>query len=409
MRKIPELLMPVGGPANLPVALRFGADAVYLGSEALSLRAKADNFNDSSLADAVRMTHAAGKRLYLTVNIFAHQDDLKDAEVLFAMIAGWDDRPDAFIISDPGIFRLAVRRCPDVPVHISTQASLCNSEACLFWYDQGVRRIVLARELTLKEIRSLHEALPPDMELEAFVHGSMCMSYSGRCLISNYLSGRDANRGLCTQPCRWKYYLCEETRPGQYMPVEESARGVYLYNSKDLCMIEHLPELADAGIVSLKVEGRIKNELYVATIARAYRTALNALSRSEEEYRTLLPRLREEVTKCTCRDYCTGFYFGDPGAEAQNSESSQYRQDYRYLGQVEKDEKGLYIRQKNKFSAGSPIEAIRADGETLPFAVERFLTEDGESRSSCPHPGEKLYLITSAPLCQYDILREKNT
>ena len=407
MRRIPELLMPVGSPAVLPIALQYGADAVYLGSDALSLRAKADNFTEEALREAIRYTHSLGKKLYLAVNIFAHEGDLDDARKLFAELSQEADRPDAFIVSDFGIFRLARTLCPSVPVHISTQTNSTNSETFRFWYEQGVRRVVCARELSLEELKALRQHIPDDMETEVFVHGSMCMSYSGRCLISNFLNSRDANRGLCTQPCRWKYYLCEETRPGEYMPIEESERGTYLYNSRDLCMISYLPELLDAGVASLKVEGRMKNELYVAGIARAYRKALDALAESEESYRKILPWCEEEVLKVTTRDYCTGFYFGKPGPAAQNYESSAYRQDYRFLGVVRRDAGGAYILQKNKFSAGDPIEAIRPDGSCVNFCVDAFVTENDESMMSCPHPGQKLYLKTTADLRDYDLLREK--
>ena len=403
---LPELLIPVGSPDLLPAALAFGADAVYCGSSALSLRAKVDNFTDDALQEALRHTHSLGKKLYLTVNIFAHHQDLPDAEDLFRKISGWPDRPDAFIVSDPGIFRLARRLCPQVPMHISTQANSTNEETVAFWGELGAQRIVCARELSLTEIAAIARCFPEGPDLEVFVHGSMCMSYSGRCLISNFLNGRDANRGLCTQPCRWQYYLCDETRPGEYMPLEETERGIYLYNSRDLCMISHLPELLSAGVRSLKVEGRMKNELYIAAVTRAYRTALDALAESEEEYRRVLPWCEREVYKCTTRDYCTGFYFGRPGPEAQNFGSSAYRQDVRFLGRVARDEKGFYILQKNKFSAGDRIEAVRPGGEDVPLQVLYFETEEGIRRDSCPHPGEKLYLITDVPLQQNDILRE---
>ena len=409
MNRIPELLMPVGSPKVLPIALRYGADAVYLGSSALSLRAKADNFSAQELDEAIRLTHACGKKLYLAINIFAHEADLDDARDLLKNLAGKNDRPDALIVSDPGVFLLIRECCPSVPVHISTQANTTNSATFRFWYEQGVRRIVCARELSLEELSRIRQAIPSDMEMEAFVHGSLCMSYSGRCLISNYLTGRDANRGSCTQPCRWNYYLMEESRPGVYMPIEESERGTYLYNSRDLCMIQYLPQLLQAGISSLKVEGRMKNELYVAGICRAYRKALDALAESEEAYRAVLPWCEAEVLKVTTRDYCTGFYFGQPGPEAQNFESSAYRQDYRFLGIVREDEKGFYILQKNKFAAGRPIEAIRPDGTDIPLIVEAFISEEGVFMDSCPHPGQKLYLKTSAPLQEYDILREENS
>ena len=403
---LPELLIPVGSPELLPVALAFGADAVYCGSSALSLRAKADNFTDAALREAIRLTHSLGRKLYLTVNIFAHHGDLPDAEDLFRRISGWSDRPDAFIVSDPGIFRLARRLCPAVPLHISTQANSTNEETAAFWKDLGAERIVCARELSLEEIAALVRACPDGPGLEVFVHGSMCMSYSGRCLISSFLNGRDANRGLCTQPCRWKYYLSEETRPGEYMPLEETERGIYLYTSRDLCMISHLPELLAAGVCSLKVEGRMKNELYIAAVTRAYRMALDALAEGEDAYRKVLPWCEREVYRCTTRDYCTGFYFGRPGPEAQNFESSAYRQDVRFLGCVQQDARGFYIRQKNKFRVGDPVLAVRPGGEDVSLHVLAFETEDGVRRDSCPHPGEKLYLITDAPLRHNDILRE---
>ena len=408
MKKIPELLMPAGSPDTLAVALDYGADAVYLGSEALSLRAKADNFDDAALKRALALCHGRGKKLYLAVNIFAHQEDLREAEKLFREISSWDDRPDAFIISDLGIFRLARRYAPAVPVHISTQANSTNAETFLFWYELGVRRIVCARELSLDEIKSIREAIPEDMEIEVFVHGSMCISYSGRCLISNYLSGRDANRGLCTQPCRFSYRLEEASRPGEYMPVQETEKGTYIFNSKDLCMIHHLPQLIEAGAVSLKVEGRMKNELYAAVIARAYRRALDALKESEASYEALLHWCLEEIYKCTTREYCTGFYFGRPNEEAQHYPDSRYRQDYRFLGVVKLDEKGYYIRQKNKFYAGEEVEAVTPSGEDFSFKVEAFETEEGIRRDSCPHPGEKLYLHTQKQLQENIIIREKS-
>ena len=404
---MPELLMPVGSPEALPLALVYGADAVYLGSDALSLRAKAQNFDDEALQEAILYTHHAGRKLYLAVNIFAREADLAQAEQLFRTLAAWEDKPDALIVSDFGIIRLARRILPEVPLHISTQTNSTNSEAIRFWQEQGASRVVCARELSLAEIAAIREKLPPDMELEAFVHGSLCMAYSGRCLISSFLTGREANRGLCTQPCRWQYAVSEEKRPGLYMPIEETERGTYLFNAKDLCMIEHLPRLMEAGICSFKVEGRMKNELYIATIARAYRLALDALAEGRAAYEALLPRLKQEVLKCTTRDYGTGFYFGPPAPEDYNYQSSAYRQDWRYLGLVEEDAKGLFIRQKNKFSAGEVIEAIRPGGEDLALSVDYFETEEGERRESCPHPEEKLYIHSGVRLQKFDILRKE--
>ena len=406
---IPELLIPVGSPESLPIALAYGADAVYLGSDALSLRAKAANFTDEALREAIRYTHALGKKLYLAVNIFARDEDLAQARRLFEMLAAAPDQPDAFIISDFGMIRLARQILPEMPLHISTQTNSTNSQTMAFWQEQGASRVVCARELSLAEIKEISQKLPPGMELEAFVHGSMCMAYSGRCLLSSYLTGREANRGLCTQPCRWEYAVSEEKRPGVYFPIEETERGTYLFNAKDLCMIAYLPQLTEAGISSLKVEGRMKNELYIATIARAYRLALDALSKSREAYEALLPRLKEEVLKCTTRDYCSGFYFGPPTGDDYNYDSSAYRQDYIFLGMVEQDEKGLFIRQKNKFLAGEKIEAIRPSGEDLPLVIDYFETETGERRDACPHPGEKLYIHThQVELKAFDVLRKEH-
>lgn len=403
-----ELLMPAGSPKTLPIALAYGADAVYAGSEALSLRAKADNFPDPVLKESIRYTHGLGKKFYLAVNIFAREEDLEEAARFFETISRWEDQPDALIVSDFGILRLARRILPGMPLHISTQTNSTNSETIRFWQEQGAGRVVCARELSLEEIAAIRRKLPPDMELEAFVHGSMCMAYSGRCLISSFLTGREANRGACTQPCRWEYAVCEEKRPGVYMPIEEDSRGTYLFNARDLCMIEHLPALLEAGLSSLKVEGRMKNELYVATIARAYRLALDALAESRAAYEALLPWLRQEVLKCTTRDYCTGFYFGPPSPADYHYQSSAYRQDYTYLGLAERDAKGFFIRQKNKFSAGEAIEAIRPGGENLPLTVDFFETEAGERRESCPHPEEKLYIHTGVALREFDVLRKEN-
>ena len=400
-----ELLLPAGSPDTLNAALRYGADAVYMGGGSLSLRAKADNLEEEELSAALRLTHSLGKKLYLAVNIFAHNEDLPKAEAYFCELARLEDKPDALIISDFGILGLARELCPEIPVHISTQTNSTNYETFRFWYRMGVRRVVCARELSLTEIREIREHVPEDMELECFVHGAMCMSYSGRCLISNYLTGRDANRGACTHPCRWKYALTEETRPGVYMPIEEDDRGSYLYNSKDLCMVEHLPELLDAGVSSLKVEGRMKNALYVATVARAYRLALDMCERDREAYRNHASWFAYEAGKCTSREFTTGFYFGKPGPDSQNYRSADYNRDCLYLGMLEQDEKGLFFRQKNKFCVGDWIEVIRPNGSNSLQKVKSLTSEDGTAQEACPHPLQKLYLETDGQLHEYDILR----
>ncbi len=404
----PELLMPAGSMDVLKTVITYGADAVYLGADILSLREKAKNFDADGLQEALRYAHERGKKVYLAVNIYAHNEDLPAAEAFFTELRTREEQPDAFICSDFGIISMARRICPAVPIHISTQTSCTNYETFLFWYGLGVRRVVCARELSLQEIREIRARIPADMEIECFVHGAMCMSYSGRCLISNFLASRDANHGACTHPCRWKYYLTEETRPGEYMPVEEDGRGTYLYNSKDLCMIEHLPELMEAGICSFKVEGRMKTQLYGATVARAYRLGIDAAAEDPARYREMLPWLQAEVRRCTTRSFCTGFYFGKPGADAQNYESSEYYKDYIYLGTVEEDEGGLFLYQKNKFSVREEIEMIRPDGSNSFLHITSFTTETGEKQESSPHPGQKLYITSDTGLKPGDILRLEN-
>ena len=405
--RITELLMPAGSPRVLETVLRYGADAVYLGSEALSLRAKARNFSDEELKEALALAHGLGKKLYLTVNIFAHNEDLPDAKKLFRMIDGWADKPDAFIISDFGLIRMAKRLCPEVPLHISTQTNSTNYETYLFWHELGAKRVVNARELSLDELKETRAKIPADMEMESFVHGAMCISYSGRCLMSAYMTGRSANRGECTHPCRWKYALVEETRPGEYMPVEENERGTYIFNSRDLCMIDHIPELVDAGIDSFKVEGRMKTALYVATVARAYRHAIDDFFEDPGKYREKLQWYKDEVGKCTHRTFTTGFFFGKPGSDAQIYDSSTYVKDYTYFGFVDGcNEKGMYrLSQRNKFSVGDKLTAIRPDGTDLEFTVLSMEDEAGAEMESCPHPKQIFYIRTDEVLRNGDIIR----
>jgi len=403
--KKPELLMPAGSLDVLKTVIEYGADAVYLGNETMSLRAKAKNFTIPEIREACAYAHDRGKKVYVAANIFAHNGDLANAMRLFLQLKGI--RPDALIISDPGVFELARALVPEIPVHISTQANNTNYGTWLFWHKLGVKRLVAARELTLDELKEIRAQIPGDMEIEAFVHGAMCISYSGRCLISSFLSSRDANRGACTHPCRWNYSLVEETRPGEYMPVFEDERGTYLYHSKDLCMIGHIPELVEAGVASLKVEGRMKTALYAATIARAYREAIDDYCESPDQYREKLPWYVAEVHKTTNRDYCTGFYFGVPGTESQIYGTSAVTKEWIYLGTIHKDEKGAYFLQKNKFSLGESLEVMRPDGSNFTVTVKGLVTEDGESVESCPHPGQKLYPDLGIELKDFDIIRKK--
>lgn len=318
--------------------------------------------------------------------------------------------PDALIISDPGMFSIARQVWPEAEIHISTQANNTNYMTYRFWWEQGAKRVVSARELSLEEIREIRENIPEEMEIESFVHGAMCISYSGRCLLSNYFTGRDANQGECTHPCRWKYAVMEESRPGEYLPVYENERGTFIFNSRDLCMIEHIPELMEAGIDSFKIEGRMKTALYVATVARTYRKAIDDYLRSEEEYRNNLPWYRDEIAKCTYRQFTTGFYFGKPSEQAQIYDNNTYVSEYIYLGIVGAvREDGLArIEQRNKFCTGDEIEIMKPDGRNIPVKVERILDEEGNEVESAPHPRQVLFLQLSAAPEQYDILRVKN-
>ncbi len=404
-KRKPELLLPAGSPETLRVAIDYGADAVYLGGEAMSLRAKARNFSYDEMREGIRLAHEKNVKVYVTANIYAHNSDLPAAAAFFEKMA--EIRPDALLISDPGMFRLAKRHCPEVEIHISTQANNTNYETCCYWYEQGAKRIVLARELSLNEIREIREKIPDDLELECFVHGAMCISYSGRCLLSNYFTGRDANHGACTHPCRWKYALVEETRPGEYLPVEEDDRGTYIMNSKDLCMVGHIPELTEAGIDSFKIEGRMKNALYVATVARTYRKAIDAYQISSEEYQKKMPWLLEQIAQCTYRKYSTGFYFGRPDADGQIYDESTYISEAVYLGTVRAltDDGLAVITQKNKFFVGDRIEIMRRDGSDIRTDVLAMYDGEGNAIDSCPHAGMEVRLKLSGGAQIGEVLR----
>lgn len=404
--KKPELLIPAGSLEVLKTAVRYGADAVYIGGDIFSLRAKAKNFSDEDMKAGIEYAHEKGVKVYVTANIFAHNDDLLQAKEYFEKMA--EMKPDGLIVSDPGMFRYARKYCSGIDIHISTQANNTNYETYRFWYDLGVRRVVNARELSLKEIKELRQNIPEDMEIESFIHGAMCISYSGRCLLSNYFTGRDANQGACTHPCRWKYAVVEEQRPGEYLPVYENDRGTYIFNSKDLCMIEHIPEMTDAGINSFKIEGRMKTALYVACVARTYRKAIDDLFESEVKYRGNLEWYLAEIAKCTYRQFTTGFYFGKPSEESQIYDSNTYISEYIYLGLSDKvDDNYVYIEQKNKFAVGDIIEIMKPDGNNVETKVLKILDEDGNEMESCPHPQQKLRIALSVLPEEGDILRVK--
>lgn len=405
--KRPELLVPAGSLEVLKIAVMYGADAVYIGGEAYGLRAKAKNFTLAEMAEGIDFAHAHQAKVYVTANIFAHNADMDGVREYFAQLG--QISPDALIISDPGVFAIAREVCPQIECHISTQANNTNYGSFLFWHRLGAKRVVAARELTLAEIEEIRRQIPDELEIEAFVHGSMCISYSGRCLLSNYFTGRDANQGECTHPCRWKYAVMEETRPGEYLPVYENERGTYLFNSKDLCMVGHIPELIQAGIDSFKVEGRMKTALYIAVVARTYRKAIDDYMESRELYEKNLPWYLEQISSCTYRQYTTGFFFGAPSAETQIYDNSTYVKGYTFLGIINgKNEAGLYrTSQRNKFSVGEQIEVMKRDGRNLNVTVRSIQDENGMQMQSAPHPKQVLYLDLGCPLEKYDILRRK--
>lgn len=401
----PELLVPASSLEVLKTAVIFGADAVYIGGEAFGLRAKAKNFSSQEMAEGIRFAHAHGVKVYVTANILAHNDDLDGARAYFEELK--EIGPDALIISDPGMFLIAREVCPEIEIHISTQANNTNYQTYRFWWQQGAKRVVSARELSLAEIRQIRDNIPEEMEIESFVHGAMCISYSGRCLLSNYFTGRDANQGACTHPCRWKYAVVEETRPGEYLPVYENERGTFIFNSKDLCMIEYIPELVAAGIDSLKIEGRMKTALYVACVARTYRKAIDDHFESEEKYRENMDWYRAEIAKCTYRQFTTGFYFGKPDEHTQIYDNSTYVSEYVYLGIVESVDARGYAKfeQKNKFCVGDTIELMKPDGRNLYTKVLSMYNEEGEAVESCPHAKQILYAELADRPEPYDIMR----
>ena len=407
--KRPELLIPASSLEVLKIAVVFGADAVYIGGEAFGLRAKAKNFTKEEMAEGIAFAHEHGVKVYVTANILAHNGDLEGVREYFEELKELKElKPDALIIADPGVFMIAKEVCPEIERHISTQANNTNYGTYMFWYAQGAKRVVSARELSLQEIKDIRSNIPDDLEIETFIHGAMCISYSGRCLLSNYLVGRDANQGACTHPCRWKYSIVEEKRPGEYMPVFENERGTYIFNSKDLCMIEHIPELFDAGIDSFKIEGRMKTALYVATVARTYRKAIDDYMESPELYKEHMPWYLEQISNCTYRQFTTGFFFGKPSEEAQIYDNNTYLKEYTYLGIVGDCIDGLYqIEQRNKFSVGEEIEVMKPSGENLIVTVQKILDEDGNEMESAPHPKQKLLIDLGTPLVRYDILRRK--
>lgn len=405
--KKPELLIPSSNLEVLKVAIMYGADAVYIGGEMFSLRAKAKNFTVEDMKKGIEFAHEHGKKVYVTANITAHNDDLEGVRKYFRELKKF--KPDAIIVSDPGVFDIAREEIPEIEIHISTQANNVNAGTYRFWHKMGATRVVSARELSLKEIAGIRANIPPELEIETFIHGAMCIAYSGRCLLSNYFTGRDANRGACTHACRWKYHLTEETRPGEYLPIEEDERGTYIFNSKDLCMIEYIPELVKAGIDSFKIEGRMKTALYVASVTRTYRQAIDDYFTDEALYEKNIPFYREEIKKCTYRQYTTGFFFNKPDETSQIYDNNTYVKEYTYLGIIgDKNSDGLYeLEQRNKFSVGETIEVMKPTGENILTTVKKITDIDGNEMESCPHPKQIIFVDLGVELNKFDLLRKK--
>ncbi|MDD6102914.1 MAG: U32 family peptidase [Clostridiales bacterium] len=409
MNKKPELLIPAGSLEVLKVAIDYGADAVYIGGEMFSLRAKAKNFSAEDMACGIEYAHSFGKKVYVTANITAHNEDIESIYDYFNELN--ELGPDAVIVSDPGVFMIAKEILDSsIDIHISTQANNVNYLTYKFWFNQGASRVVSGRELSLKEIRELRDNIPDELEIETFIHGAMCISYSGRCLLSNFMTGRDANKGACTHPCRWKYAVVEENRPGEYFPVFENERGTYVFNSKDLCMIEYIPELVDAGIDSFKIEGRMKTALYVACVTRTYRKAIDDYFISKDIYESNMEWYREEISKCTYRNFTTGFFFGKPGPDSLVYDNNVYQRNYTYLGIIEEvfEDGSFLITQRNKFCVGDVIEVMTPDFENIQVTVKEMYNDENMPVDSCPHPLMKIRIVGDKIVNKGNLIRIKD-
>ena len=406
MKKV-ELLAPAGDLEKLKIAVMYGADAVYLGGESFSLRAGAGNFTLDEMKEGITFCHERGVKCHMALNIFAHNEDIGPFTEYLRSVK--DLGIDAFIAADPGVIDMIWEVMPDAEVHLSTQANMTNYRTAKFWHDRGIRRLVLARELTLEEIREMRKNIPPDMELEAFVHGAMCISYSGRCLLSNFMIERDANRGMCAHPCRWKYALVEQQRPGEYYPVEEDDRGTYIMNSKDLCLIEHLPQLIDAGISSFKIEGRMKSVFYVATVVSAYRKAIDSYFKDPQSY-SFRQQWMEDLCKASHREFTTGFYFHKPDNLDQNYRTSDYTRDYSFVGIVKSydpDTGYAKVEQRNKMVLGDRVEVFGPMTDFFEQDISEMYDEEGEAISSAPHPQQIIKIKMEKPVEPFFMLRNR--
>ena len=403
--KKPELLAPAGSLNKLKIAITYGADAVYVGGEEFSLRVAAENFSPEELAEGVKFAHDRGKKVYLTANIIPHNSDIEEYEDFLKKYskAGFD----AVILSDLGMFQITKEVEPELEIHISTQANNVNFKSAESWYKMGAKRVILAREMSFDEIAEIRNKTPKDLELEAFVHGAMCISYSGRCLLSNYMTNRDSNLGACSHPCRWKYYLMEETRPGEYMPVYENERGTFIYNSKDLCMIEHIDKLIESGLDSFKIEGRVKTEYYLATVVKAYREAIDSYFENPDGFKFDTKWL-DELKKVSHRDYTTGFFFGKPGGDEQNYKTSSYIREYELLGIVsgyDPETKLVSVVQKNRFFKGSEVEFLRPEGDFVKHRIEYMEDETGCELDIANRPQSIARIRIDTPLEENAMMR----
>ena len=403
-----ELLAPAGNLERLEMAITYGADAVYIGGEAFGLRAYAENFTVDDMKSGIEFAHKRGKKVYITMNIFPHNDDLKNMPDYIKRVR--DLGADAIILSDPGVLDLVKRTAPNMEIHLSTQANNTNWMSAKFWHKQGIKRVILARELSIYEISGIRQNTPDSLELEMFVHGAMCISYSGRCLLSNYMTSRDSNRGLCAHPCRWKYHLVEEKRPGEYYPVYESEKGTFILNSRDLCLIEYIPQIIKSGVSSLKIEGRMKSSFYVATVVKAYRQAIDAYYQDEDNSKTN-PKFLEEVSKASRREYTTGIFLNKPDSKTQIYNTSSYIREYDFIGVVIKydsDTKIATIEQRNRMYKGDVIEVLNPEGGFYIQKIEWMKNVDGDYIDVAPHP----QMIVSMPMLKevqkYTIIRRKS-
>ncbi|MGL4738082.1 MAG: peptidase U32 family protein [Cellulosilyticaceae bacterium] len=402
-----ELLAPAGSLETLKIAVLYGADAVYMGGGSYGLRAKAKNFTPEQMREGIAFAHEHGVKVYITANIFAHNFDFDGMREYFLSIE--EMGADGVIVADPGVFSIAKEAIPNLEIHISTQANNTNYHSALFWAKLGANRIVTARELSFSEIKEIRDHLPEEVVIESFVHGAMCMAYSGRCLLSNYMTKRDANHGECAQPCRWRYSVVEETRPGEYMPVEENERGTYIYNSRDLCMIEYIPELVESGVYSFKIEGRMKTPLYVATVVKAYREALDTYMEDPALFEQRKELFLEEVSKASHREFTTGFYEHKPTHEDQTYSHNSYVRNYDFSGMViayDQETHMVTIEQRRKFSVGDTVEFLLPNAPTLFHTITEMWNEEGESVEAAPHPKQIIRFKVDADITVPALLRK---